>query len=203
MKTHLNILAFGLVLLIAGAAAGQTECQLSGHISAGPTDDPELGAWRYELTVVWSTEVNQAVSHINLIVDDGVNCDCADFTSALVWPAIPGYSDGDPAPCQVPYACEFNCAGDPSLDIYDPLYKFEPDESVECEPSNVGSAAYVFYSDYAPYPTELPNLLIVDKHGRQACFGELTGVFPGLPCDPVSDEGDNWGDVKSAYGGRI
>jgi len=187
--------------LSTGTAIAQSDCFIAGDIEGMPNlEHPGMGAWRYELTVVWDTSVPQAVSHINLIVDDGSNCECGDFTGAINLFAVCGTSNDDPEPCSVVYYHEFNCNGDPSLDIDDPLYKFEYDEDLGCEPANVGTAVFEFFSDYEPYATELPNLLVVDKHGRLSCSGELTGVFPALPCGPVADERMTWGAVKSGYG---
>ena len=174
---------------------------ITGHIEGAPNmDQPDLGAWRYELTITWDTAVQFAVSHVNVIVDDGTNCECYDFTSAIEWPAPAGFSEGEPMGCTVEYYSVFECYGDPSLDIDNPLFKFEYDEDAGCEPGNTGVAVFTFYSDYPPYDTELPNLFIVDKHGQLSCYGGLTGVFPALPCGPVANEVMNWGLVKSGYG---
>ena len=199
MRPQSALIITSILLVVAAPAFAQT-CFIGGHITAGPnTELPSMGAWCYELTVTWDTDVQQAVSHINLIVDDGTNCVSEDFTSAIIWPTMCGTSSGVPAPCEVPYYVEFNFGGDPSLDIDDPLYKFEPDEELGCAPGTVGEAVFVFYSDYAPVPTDLPNLLIVDKFGRASCAGELTGVFPGLPCGPVPAVIESWGSVKTIF----
>ncbi len=63
-----------------------------------------------------------------------------------------------------------------------------------------GMPRTAFYSNYEPRATDLPNLLLVDKHGLLSCYGTLEGVFPALPCDPVGNSDESQGTVKTGYG---
>lgn len=46
-----------------------------------------------------------------MIVDDGTNCGCDDFTGDIDWSDVCGFSNGEPGPCEVSYHPEFNCDG--------------------------------------------------------------------------------------------
>jgi len=89
----------------------------------------------------------------------------------------------------------FECDGDPSLGIDEPLYKFDYVEDTGCEPLNVGMLTIVFCSNFALATIATPNLLLVDKHAQLTCSGGISGVFPGLPCDPVGNLDESWGTV--------
>jgi len=63
------------------------------------------------------------------------------------------------------------------------------------EPLNVGMLTIVFCSNFALATIATPNLLLVDKHAQLTCSGGISGVFPGLPCDPVGNLDESWGTV--------
>lgn len=190
-----------LVLALTAMAAGGTtlDCPLfHGTILAGPSDDLGLGAWRYELTVHWDTGGN-GVSHINMIVDDGENCSEADLVSGLNFAPVAGHADGEPD-CVVDFYAMIEVNGDPSIPgVTEPLIKFEYSDD-SCELGSTGTAVLVFYSEYAPHPIMEENLFLVEKHANNNCRGTVTGVFPGLPCSPVSSEIRTFGALKAHYG---
>lgn len=190
-------------MMTAGAAFAQSDCSITGNIEAAPnTENPELGAWQYTLTASWDTGANFALSHMNLLVGAEDRCLCDDLDTALAWMEPAGDFDGETEeedPCTVSLIMSFECNGDPSLDIDEPLYKFEYVEDTGCEPANIGTLTIVFYSEFAPATIATPNMFLVDKFAQLSCSGEIGGVFPGLPCDPLADEGMDWGTVKSVY----
>jgi hypothetical protein len=168
------------------------------------TEYPELGAWVYTVIISWDTGTPYALSHFNMILDvEFGECTCYDFQSALNWANPAGYSTGYDSygdPCTVDYNLYLECGGDPSVpDVDAPLLKFEPQEYDDCEPGPMGEGTFTFYSDYAPAPIADYDSFLVDKHNGLACFGTLTGVFPGLPCDPVGDLDQSWGGLKDIY----
>ncbi len=186
------------LFLAAGPAAG--DCMISGSIAAELNlAQPELGAWKYTLTVAWDTGTPFALSHFNMLLGSGETCECADFAAALTWVDPTGSSDGDPDGCVVPYDTFLECRGDPSIGDDTIMLKFEPWESEQCEPGTTGQGSFDFYSDYPPAPIAEPNLFLVDKHGQLVCYGMLQGVFPGLPCDPTPGDEPSWGEVKSLF----
>lgn len=190
-----------LVVLVVGSAQfALGQCDISGTMVATQSTDPQLPAWTYTLTVVWDTGNNHALSHMDLLMDNvGGTCVCADFLDALSWDDPIGSSDGDPS-CTVNYQGHLECNGDPSIPGVDSiLLKFEPIEGTGCEPGNSGVATFVIYSNLGPAPIDEDILSLVDKYAQDSCFGNLSGDFPSMACDPVSNEEMEWGRAKSLY----
>lgn len=197
MKTIANALLLCCGLLTAGVAVAQ--CDISGNITAAPSGDPMLPAWEYTLVVSWDTGTPYALSHLNLLLDPvGGTCDCGDFASSLHLVNPAGSSDGVGG-CTVPYNVFLECSGDPSIPGVDGiLLKFEPEEG-DCEPANTGTATFVFYSDLGPVPVDEDVLSLVDKFALQHCFGNLTGMFPAMACNPVPNVDSAWGSFKGLF----
>ncbi|MFH2051559.1 MAG: hypothetical protein ABIK96_03730 [bacterium] len=193
-----SLMTASLLLLLLPFAA-QAECFIGGNIEAVENPDPFGPAWIYTLTVSWDNDVQFDLSHMDLLLDAvGGNCTQADFSSILSWGDPIGSSDGNGG-CTVYYHAELTANGDPSIpDVTGILLKFEPYED-GCEPENVGTATFVFYSDLAPVPVDEEILSLVDKFAGLYCFGTLTGFFPGMDCDPVDSEAVNWGTVKGIF----
>ena len=190
-----------LMLIFTAGAATADDCYINGVSTAEPNpDDPLLGTWKYTITIDYDTGSNYGVSHIDLLLDEPDNCLCEDFDAGLAWVATAGYFYNDGDVCQVDLMAMLECKGDPSLDLVEPMLKFEYDEEADCEPGPAGTAVIYIYSFFGPAPIAEPNMFLVDKHAQLACTGEITGVFPGLPCDPVPDATHSWGAVKSLYG---
>ena len=40
---------------------------------------------------------------------------------------------------------------------------------------------------------------MVDKHAQEYCFGNLSGDFPAMDCDPVGREDSSWGNLKGLF----
>lgn len=200
-----NLSLLILMLILAAPAAGTDECFIVGNIEAELNgDNPEMGMWAYTLTISWNTGTPYALSHFNMILDvEFGECTCTDFANALNWADPGGTSTGYDSygePCSAEYYLHLECGGDPSVpDVDAPLLKFEPDEFADCEPGSMGEGTFVFYSDYPPAPVADYQSFLVDKHSYLACFGTLTGVFPGLPCDPVGAQEFSWGSFKACY----
>ena len=198
MKNLITILA----LLALAAVPASAQCYIGGMITAEENNgDPSLGAWCYTLEVTWDTGEQTALSHLDLIVDlPGGSCECHEIVSSLAFADIAGSSDGVPDGCQVDYMAYVNCNGDPSIPIEAILIKWEPLEMDPfCEPGPVGTGYFVFYSDYDPVPVDDSMPILVEKNSGESCAGTIDGVFPGLPCDPVSTEASTWSEVKSLY----
>ena len=192
------ILATALMPAIAGA-----ECSITGEITAAPNDgDPSMGAWCYTLTVTWDTGDQYALSHLGLIIDTpGGTCLCSDVAAALNFPAVAGSSDGYPGGCTVDYEAFLECDGDPSIPGDEGiLIKWEPLEMADgCEPGPTGTGTFTFCSDLGPVPVDEWLPLLIEKNAGEFCEGGITGVFPGLACDPVAAEGATWSEIKGYY----
>ena len=175
------------------------ESYLIGNITAEAGDWGELGSWKYTLYVTWDTGTNYGLSHLDLIVDDGTHCTCSAIGDAINWDTPPGYFVGEEGLCQMGLDTELNCQGDPSIDVWSPLFKFEPNEGPDCHAGPVGEMTIVFYSNFSPAPIADPNLFLVDKYSQYSEFGMVTGVFPGLPCDPIANTAYPWAGLKAIY----
>ena len=118
---------------------------------------------------------------------------------ALTWFNPIGSGPGEDG-CVVDYDGFLECKGDPSIPgVEGILLKFEPVEAEGCEPGNTGTASFIFYSHLGPVPVDEDLLSLVDKYGLQHCFGYLAGDFPGMPCDPVSDDPTSFGSLKGLF----
>lgn len=195
-----SLVAVVLAAMSLSTTAATAQCSIDGVITAAPnTTDPALGVWEYTLTIVWNNDGSHGLSHFNLFMDEvDANCSCSELSDALHLVTPAGTSDGEPSACTVTYDSFFECSGDPSIGLVGTILKFEPVED-GCEPGPVGSGTFVFYSNYPPAPVSLPGLYMSDKFSTYSCQGTLTGVFPGLPCDPVGNAADTWGGVKQTY----
>jgi len=192
---------WGIALMgLFGAQPALAQCSIIGTITPHATNDPDGPAWAYVVDLSWNSGSPYGLSHIDLLLDyRGRTCVCQDFEDALIWSDPVGSSTGTFG-CTVDYRAYLECKGDPSIpgtDNY--LLKFEPMESAMCEPGNTGTARFVFYSNLPPAPIDEDVLSIVDKAGRTFCYGNLSGFFPSMACDPVGVEGSTWGTIKSQY----
>jgi hypothetical protein len=193
------VLVLPVLLAVPCTLLGQGAACVEGSITAEiNTDHPELGDWKYTISIAWNSP--HGLSHWDLWIDDTTNCTCEEIGMALTWEDPAGSSDGEGG-CTVEYSAELKCSGDPSIDLDGILIKFEP--SNNCEPGQTGSGEFYFYSDYPPAPIQDPNSpphgFLINKNGNSFCDGELSGVFPGLPCNPTADEAASWGILKSIY----
>lgn len=198
MSKNLRILV-AIAVILGGASTVHAQCFIGGDITAALNSDPYGPAWVYTLTITWDNDVVFDLSHMDLILDAvGGSCTLADFYAQLSWPDPIGTSDGVGG-CTVEYHGDLTSNGDPSIPgVTGILLKFEPYEN-GCEPDDVGTATFVFYSDLAPVPVDEDILSVVDKFAGMYCFGHLTGLFPGMDCDPVDSQAQSWGSVKSTF----
>lgn len=195
MKTLLTI------ALVALSVPALAQCEISGEITAAPnTDHPELGDWAYTLSVSWDTGAQTALSHLDFVVDYlGGTCSCEDFATSVAFADIAGHSDGVDG-CTVQYEAFLECNGDPSIPVDGILFKWEPiDDGSGCEPGPVGNGTFTFYSDLEPVAVDDSLPLLVEKNDGQSCEGTISGVFPGLLCNPVAAESTSWSAVKGFY----
>lgn len=192
------VLALMMMILVIPPLA-QAKCYLGGEITAARTTDPNLPNWEYTAVIDWDTVTQYALSHLDLLLDTANgNCSCAELAADLYWVGVAGKAVGEEG-CEVEFEASMECRGDPSIpDLDGILLKFEP-IGMECEPGPIGTATLTFYSDQPPAPIDEEILLLFDKFSGLACSGYLSGVFPGLACDPVSSESMNWDALKSTF----
>ncbi len=198
MKTLLGLLA---LLLAAAPAAAQ--CFIGGEITAAMNDgDPSLGLWCYTLEMSWDTDDQTALSHLDLLIDTpSGTCECEQVVDAIRFTDVAGTSDGVPDDCLVEYYAMVECNGDPSIPgVEGIIIKWEPSTmSDDCEPGPVGMGSFTFYSDFAPVPVDETLPILIEKNSGESCSGTITGVFPGLDCNPVSTSASTLSEVKGLY----
>lgn len=194
---------FKMALAVATIAAvlpalALADCSIDGVITAAPNPDPMGPAWVYTAVIDWNTGSQYALSHMDLWLDVvGGTCGCQDFQNAISWGDPIGQSG---VACSVSYYGELNCQGDPSIPgVQGIALKLEPMEGGGCEAGTAGQGTFTFYSNLAPAAIDEDAVTLVDKYARQYCFGNLSGVFPALPCDPVAAQETNWGSVKGMF----
>jgi len=206
-----------MLVLVLSAQAALAECSIDGTITASPNPDPMGPRWMYTMVVVWDTDSQYSLSHFNLLMDSELGtCTCEDFEDALSWNDPIGSSNGTPDGCTVDYRGYLECRGDPSIPgVGGILLKIEPIkqnsmiagmEGIEretaediCEPGPTGTGTFYFYSDLAPGIIDEDILSGVDKHGKEYCYGHMSGDFPAMACDPVTNVDTSWGTLKGMF----
>ncbi|MEN8006018.1 MAG: hypothetical protein ABFS42_03345 [Candidatus Krumholzibacteriota bacterium] len=216
MKNKIYI-GITMLVIVLSAQAAFAECSINGTITASPNPDPDGPRFMYTMVIVWDTDTRFALSHFNLLMDSATGtCTCQDFVDALSWGDPIGSSTGEPDGCTIDYRGILECNGDSSIPgVGGILLKFEPMENditssqVEgisqdsdlhsCEPGPTGTGTFVFYSDLAPGIIDEDIFSAVDKHGKEYCFGHMSGDFPAMACDPVGNEDTSWGTLKGMF----
>lgn len=194
LVTAFSLIIMTMILLPVSATA---ECSISGTISVETCDNP-LGMYCYTLDVTWDMDSPHGLSHFDLLVDGEYGtCTCEDFEQYIAFDTIAGSSNGEGG-CTVNYFAELACDGDPSIGMGGIMFKFEPEEG-DCEPGPTGSGTFYFYSNLAGVPVDEQSVTLVDKAAQEYCTGSLTGFFPGMECDPVSNDELPLGSIKSVY----
>jgi len=188
-----------LILVAAGAALAS---DLSGVITAEYVGQRGIGEWCYTLAVTWQNEPDRGLSHLNLSLGAGTLCSESDIDAGVLWGVNAGMIINSDFTREIPCQAQYEANGDPSLDIDEPLLKFEPHPGSIRGPGPAGWGRLVFYSNKPPAAITTPNNFLSQKFGTFSSTGQVTGVFPALPCDPVAAEVSAWGEVKALYGER-
>ncbi|MFH1313946.1 MAG: hypothetical protein ABIJ00_12075 [Candidatus Eisenbacteria bacterium] len=198
MSKVIEVLALTAVCVTLLAIPALASPDLWGTSSAWEATEPEYeGYWKYCLTVNW-IDLPHGVSHVDLLVMLE-SCACACTPGYFAFADTVGSGPGtNSVPCTVYYYGLFECHGDPSIGITDPLVKFEPYENC-CEPDKDGYATVCFYSVASPTEAGLYEDVIVLKYSTEYATGDLDGVLP--ICDPAysATEPTAWGQIKALY----
>ncbi len=198
-KRHLILMS--LLMLALGAVAAQAEdARIFGTIMAHEAEPGARGNWRYDLRVTWRNADPAGPSYLNLRLDDGGNCTESDILSYLHWDSPAGTAHFYDVNGAVYFDAELLMEGDPSLQIHVPVLRYTPRADSQVRPAPDGTAVFTFWSDLPPWPIDQPNDLLSEVFGGDHAFGDILGVFPGLPCDPITAEESDWGEVKARYG---
>ena len=195
MKRMLPILLSMSIVLLAPAAFAQC---VSGTInSALETSGPFAGLWKYTLDISWDTP--QGLSNVTLSCDFqcAAVCDAAWAfpDTAGTGPGINDDEDPVPGQCELPFAGEFDCRGNPSIGLAGPVVKWDALDGNGCEAGPLGSATLCFWVDMPPDPNSSAPVVLV-KNGQNVCDGMIVGDCPQCP---VGAEPIDWSQVKFQF----
>jgi hypothetical protein len=184
-------------VFLTAPAAGSPDVWAIG--SAEWSADPGYeNHWKYCYEIYWAG-LPHGVSHVDVLLCLIEDCECLCESDYFVFAETvgsgPGTSNGEP--CTVYYYGYFECFGDPSIEIFVPVIKFEPYEG-DCEPGIDGWAYLCFYSVGAPMWGTFPNYIAI-KFGTEFALGDLEGALPGCNTAWSSTESSTWGRVKALY----
>lgn len=188
----IGMLVSVLAVFTAGSVAA--DC-VSGTVTAQiQMSGPFAGLYKYTIDFAWDTP--QGLSNVTLDCGFG---DCPEQACTHLWlfdtPA--GMTDGVPDPCTVNYAGEFNCEGNPSIGVTNPIIKWDAlSDSTGCEPGNTGSGTLCFYTDVPPRE-ESSNPVFIIKDGQNVCNGMLMGDCPSACTVPTEEI--TWGQIKAIF----
>lgn len=188
----------GILMAVMASTALATP-NLSATGSAWLAEEPEYqGYWKYCYDVSWGN-LPHGVSHLDLLLCMLADCPCVCTPGYFAFEDTVGSGPGTylERPCTVYYYGLFECYGDPSISIDDPLIKFEPYEG-DCEPDGMGTAHVCFYSVAAPvYGTWVDYVVI--KFAGLSAFGTLEGPLPGCEYGASGSDESTWGKIKTLY----
>jgi hypothetical protein len=201
--------AFLLVFSLTGVAIACDECVLEGNIEAEwNSEQPDLGLWKYTMTLTWDTGY-YSIDYIMLFLDElDQNCTCEEIEALISFPVPAGNSEAGPDYPDHWHTCDWEgsveCVDNPCLPDRGIYMRFDPyncggNPPDHGHPGCCGGGIFFFYSDYPPTDVSVPNMFFKLGEFFDACEGQLTGVFPALPCDPTPSEVDSWGGIKTLY----
>jgi hypothetical protein len=194
MRTPSTLLALLCLATFALAASpADAQCVEGAMTSELLTEGPRAGLYKYTLTLSWDTPYG--LSHVTL--DCGFeNCPAEACATEWFFDEPAGYgTGGDPDDCDFEFEGSFLCGGDPSVELVQPVLKWDAIDTDECEAGRTGSAVLSFYTHVGPVMHEVP--IVIVKNGQEVCTGEIAGACP-LPCaTPV--EQMTWGTIKLEF----
>jgi len=142
------------------------------------SDGPYAGWYKYTYDVTWTGGKKEGLSRLDLLLTG-----CLAEDGSIGFDSGVGGHDGistdeHGSGFDLPYLAALSLRGDPSIDLPDPVIKWEP--VGRRDPGQSGSGLFWFYSDAAPVYTGYDGAgLIVAKQGHDATYGDITGAYPG------------------------
>lgn len=186
-------LVLGLCVLMTAASGPAYADEVSGTITAEPTDRPDLGNYKYTFSFSWDT--SQGLSHVDLLLSVLACTAFCDGTAPILFPSPAGSTIST---CEAFFGGALRCTGDPSVDEIGVLLKFERLADEECLPGKQGTGTFVFYTNLPPRASQTYEDVILIKNGRFKDYGDLVGQLPG--CQLTNPTEDNsWGRIKTIF----
>ena len=189
----LSVSVFVLALLL-WVSPVSSRCLEGTSVAIYQDDGPYEGFYLYTIELTFMLEKGLSNVTLKLNVDDCPELACQQL---FFFPDPAGRMDGGESNCHVPFTGEFNCRGNPSIDLLGPVVKWDVGYAGGCEPGQTGSITLYFLTNVGPDPnSRMPFFLI--KNGQEICEGYLIGDTPGPAC-LVPAHPMKWGAVKSIY----
>ncbi len=191
-----SVLCAGMGLLILGLGVSPLtgRCLEGTSVATYQTVGPYAGYYLYTVDLTFMLEKGLSNVTLKLNVDDCPELACQQI---FFFPDPAGQMSGESAGCPVPFTGEYNCQGNPSIDLVGPVVKWDAGSAGGCEPGKTGSVTLYFYTNVGPDPnSQMPFFLI--KNGQEVCEGYLVGDTPGPAC-LIPTQDTNWGTIKSIY----
>jgi hypothetical protein len=183
----------GLCVLMSVTTGPALADEVSGTMTAEPSDQPWLGAYKYTLNFSWST--SRGLAHVDLLLSV-LACDAfCDGTAAILFP-VPAGSVTDT--CEVFFGGALRCMGDASVDEPGVLLKFEALPDQACVAGKQGTGTFAFYTNLPPGPSQTYDDVILVKNGQFKDYGDLTGQLPGCELTNATEAG-TWGRIKTIF----
>jgi len=195
-RSRLPCMGMGLSMLMLTALGSPVlaRCLEGTSVATYQTDGPYKGYYLYTIELTFMLEKGLSNVTLKLNVDDCPELACQQL---FFFPDPAGRMSGASADCPVPFFGEYNCRGNPSIDLVGPVVKWDAGVAGDCEPGKWGSVTLYFYTNVGPDPkVQMPFFLI--KNGQEVCEGFLVGDTPGPAC-MVPSHDTTWGSVKSIY----
>lgn len=193
-RSRLWWMGIGLLMLCVWCGPVAAACLEGTSVAAYQYSGP-YGAF-YLYTIELHFTLPRGLSNVSLKVNvsECPELACQQF---FLFPDPAGEMIGENAECAVPFYGEYNCLGNPSIGLDEPVVKWDAGTAYGCEPGQVGSVRLYFLSNVAPDPnSEMAFMLI--KNGQNVCEGVIYGDLPGPAC-MVPTQGDTWGSIKAIY----
>jgi hypothetical protein len=186
-------LILGLCVALSAASGPAFADDVSGTVTAGPSDQLALGVWKYTFNLSWST--SRGLGHVDLLLAM-LGCDAiCDGTAPIVCADTAGSTNDT---CEVFFSGTSLCTGDPSVEEPGPLVKFAPLPDQTCVSGQQGVGTFYFYTNLAPSSSQTYDSAIVVKNGRFKDYGNLTGQLPGCALTNATEE-HTWGRIKNIF----
>jgi hypothetical protein len=202
MRSSLTLLVLVCTLGLAAAQPAGAQSCVSGTVTAAFNADPAFpNMWKYCVDVRWELGKYEA-SHLDVFLQLP-DCDCICDSRFVQFRQPAGHSVNTSSAdytCELDYSGAYVCKGDPSLpaEYNGPAVKYQPDPYSACDPGIKGYGTFCFYSPMPPQdPADHAQGLAI-KHGREVCYGLLSGQMPSCDC-ALPTQTTTWGSLKATY----
>jgi hypothetical protein len=193
-RSRLGWMGVGVVLTLFWSSPVAARCLEGTSIAAYQYAGPFRGFYLYTIELHFVLEKGLSNVSLKLNVEDCPELACQQL---FYFPDPAGTLSDAETLCPRAFIGEYNCKGNPSIDLVGPVVKWDAVSSGGCVPGKTGTVTLYFYTNIGPDPdSRMPFFLI--KNGLLVCEGHLVGDTPGPAC-MVPVDGTSWGAIKAIY----